>query len=68
MTLPNWVCGTHSGCSTGAVGGAPYEATKRCTGLVKRKEEGGEGERGRRARRRRGMRGTVSSKRGPNTG
>eukprot|EP00959_Pyramimonas_sp_CCMP1952_P194835 4074323-Pyramimonas_sp.AAC.1 len=29
--------------ATGAFGGAPYGATKRCTGWVKRMEEGGGG-------------------------
>eukprot|EP00959_Pyramimonas_sp_CCMP1952_P230428 4817338-Pyramimonas_sp.AAC.1 len=27
-----WACETHAGCATGTFGGAPYEATKRCTG------------------------------------
>eukprot|EP00959_Pyramimonas_sp_CCMP1952_P274819 5745093-Pyramimonas_sp.AAC.1 len=31
-----WVCGTHADGSTEIFGGAPYGATKRCTGLPER--------------------------------
>eukprot|EP00959_Pyramimonas_sp_CCMP1952_P096293 2013168-Pyramimonas_sp.AAC.1 len=33
--MPHRVCGTHADGGTGAFGGAPYEATKRCNGWVK---------------------------------
>eukprot|EP00959_Pyramimonas_sp_CCMP1952_P304349 6369497-Pyramimonas_sp.AAC.1 len=49
---------THAGGPTGAFGGAPYGATKRCTGWAKRKEEGGGGERGGRRKEGRKQEGT----------
>eukprot|EP00959_Pyramimonas_sp_CCMP1952_P155520 3253422-Pyramimonas_sp.AAC.1 len=63
--------GRQANAATGAFGGAPYGATKRCTGCVKRREEGEErgvgGGGGGGEKRRRRTRGDVSSKRGPNT-
>eukprot|EP00959_Pyramimonas_sp_CCMP1952_P321924 6736176-Pyramimonas_sp.AAC.1 len=35
LGVPSWVCGTHASGPTGGFGGAPYGATKRCTGWVK---------------------------------
>eukprot|EP00959_Pyramimonas_sp_CCMP1952_P058111 1213144-Pyramimonas_sp.AAC.1 len=32
--MPRWMRGTHAGGPTGAVGGVPYVATKRCIGWV----------------------------------
>eukprot|EP00959_Pyramimonas_sp_CCMP1952_P034287 718664-Pyramimonas_sp.AAC.1 len=32
--MQDWLCGTHAGGPTGSFGGAPYEATKCCTGWV----------------------------------
>eukprot|EP00959_Pyramimonas_sp_CCMP1952_P179700 3757570-Pyramimonas_sp.AAC.1 len=33
--MPNYISRTHADGGTGAFGGAPYGATKRCTGWVK---------------------------------
>eukprot|EP00959_Pyramimonas_sp_CCMP1952_P170577 3564687-Pyramimonas_sp.AAC.1 len=35
--------GRHATSATGALGGVPYGATKRCTGWVKCRQEGGQG-------------------------
>eukprot|EP00959_Pyramimonas_sp_CCMP1952_P309951 6486161-Pyramimonas_sp.AAC.1 len=33
--MPNWAWGAHASGPTGGFGGAPYGATRRCTGWVK---------------------------------